>query len=156
MAPAIPGPCRSPPDPRRHRQCAPVGRVAPVFGLLLVCHRAPDARLLLSNSFLLQRAPILPLLSLSLDAQAPHDTWRTNSRETWSGYTSMRCRWWLHGTGHPAHRRSLSEAHSALGTSRPGTKLVVCLHTCLSLGLNTIIPTGSRKKSSKSPLPYPI
>ena len=40
VAPAIPGPRRSPPDPRRHRQCAPVGLVAPIFGLLLVCHHA--------------------------------------------------------------------------------------------------------------------
>ena len=73
VAPAIPGPRRSPPDPRRHRECAPVGLAAPVSGLLLVCHRAPDARdLLLSHSFLSQRVPIFPpLLSLSLDAQAP-------------------------------------------------------------------------------------
>ena len=69
VAPAIPGPRRSPLDPHRHRQCAPVGLVAPVSGLLFVCHRAPGTRDLLSHSFLLQRVPISPLLSLLLIAR---------------------------------------------------------------------------------------
>ena len=69
VAPAIPGPRRSPLDPRRHRQCAPVGLVAPVSGLLFVCHRAPGTRDLLSHFFLPQRIPAPPTLSLSRDSQ---------------------------------------------------------------------------------------
>ena len=61
VAPAILGPRRSPLDPRRHRQCAPVGLVAPVSGLLSLCHRAPGTRDLVSPVFLPQRVPALPL-----------------------------------------------------------------------------------------------
>ena len=71
VAPAIPGPRRSPLDPCRHRQCAPVGLVAPVSGLLFVCHRAPEARDLLFHRFAPPRVPALPMLSLSRDAQEP-------------------------------------------------------------------------------------